>query len=381
MRNHLTPTITILLTLLLFLPPLATGSAALPTQREWMTNLVDTLGYAFGLPDKPTDLDYAKILDGRREFRFEAEDTRDPDDLIAINSFNNFGEFSGSGWVCAISAPTRTRLSFLLPFSGTYRFFASIRLSGHTVRAGGKSFLIEGPGTNFQRVDLGEIFLDAGQQTVEIDLVPNGSIDYIEFISPPLPRIAPLDGWQVNQPLTIDDMAVTVARALELEAMLPLSGETLTFEAEQIADPQSFVTDQRHLGEPSGGAWIRARTTATDLNLSFALKNSGVYEVFLRAEGDLPLRGCINHRDDWTNRFPSYLEDGSLGTWFLASGVHHLLVHLPPLGGVDSLTLKGKRFSGADYRTLIGLPQTDIISTPEQANRLLTLLARLHRLE
>ena len=143
--------------------PAPVMSAALPlTQRDLMTNLVDTLGYSFGLPDTPQDSDYSNLLVGGRSFRFEAETYRHPDDLVAINSFSSFGEFSGPGWVSAISAPTKLRMNFLLPHAGTYHLFAAVRLPGHTLTLEGQSWQINENYPKFHRVDLGEVTLNAG---------------------------------------------------------------------------------------------------------------------------------------------------------------------------------------------------------------------------
>ncbi|MDZ4184369.1 MAG: hypothetical protein U1D97_05240, partial [Desulfuromonadales bacterium] len=185
------------------------------TQRDLMTNLVDTLGYSFGLPDTPQDSDYNELLAGGRSFRFEAETFRNPEDLVAVNSFSSFGEFSGPGWVSAISTPTRMRMNFLLPQAGTYRLFAAVRLPGHTLMLEGQSWQIDDNFPNFTRVDLGEIVLNAGMKELAIAMPANGSIDYVELIAPPRAAIMPLAEWDLDAPLTYGDLAVTVLRALD----------------------------------------------------------------------------------------------------------------------------------------------------------------------
>jgi hypothetical protein len=353
-------------------------AAELPlTQRDLMINLVDTLGYSFGLPDTPQDSDYIQLLAGRRSFRFEAETYRNPNDLVAINSFSSFGEFSGPGWVSAISAPTKLRMEFLLPQAGTYHLFASVRLPGHTLTLEGQSWQINENNPKFQRVDLGEIALNAGMKALVIDMPANGSIDYIELLAPPLAAITPLNGWEPDAPLTYADLAVTVLRALDLQSLLPLAGENILIEAEESSADQSFRTDQRHLGEPHGDFWLRSGASGGVVTLPFSVETAAVYTLKLIAAGARSLAGTLDEREPWQADFPPYLQENTIGTWFLLPGQHQLKIELPARGGIDLLTLLKRRSTAADYRILAGLPADASVASTD-VNRLLTLLSRLH---
>jgi hypothetical protein len=363
----------------LALIPAPTVAAELPlTQRDLMTNLVDTLGYSFGLPDSPQDSDYRQLLAGGRSFRFEAETYRHSDDLVAINSFSSFGEFSGPGWVSAISSPTKMRMNFLLPHAGTYRLFTAVRLPGHTLMLEGQSWQINENHPNFQRIDLGEITLTAGMKELTIAMPANGSIDYIELLAPPLAAIMPLNDWEPDAPLTHADLAVTALRALDLQSLLPLAGESLRIEAEESSADQAFRTDQRHLGEPQSGFWLRSGAGGGVITLPFHVETTAVYTLNLIAAGAKSLAGTLDEREPWRADFPPYLQERSIGTWFLPAGQHQLKIELPPRGGVDLLTLLQRRATAADYRILAGLPADASVATND-VNRLLTLLSRLHR--
>lgn len=347
------------------------------TQRDWIVNLIDTLGYSFGLPDTPQDSDYIKLLEGGRVFRFEAETFRNPDDLVAINNFSTFGEFSGTGWVSAISSPTKMRMNFLLPHAGTYQFFASVRLPGHTLQLDDQIWNIEENHPKFHRIDLGKTTLNAGMKELEIAMPANGSIDYIEFLAPPLPSIMPLTGWDPNTTLSYNDLAVSAIRALDLESLLPLNSEKILIEAETIMQDKSLITDQRHLGEPHGGFWLRTGASGGEVALPFNVEVAAVYTLSLVAEGAKIFTGSLDNHQPWQSEFPSYLKENIIGTWFLSSGQHQLKIVIPPRGGVDLLTLLQRQSATTDYRILAGLPAHDTVRV-EDANRLLTLLARLN---
>ena len=350
------------------------------TQRDLMINLVDTLGYNFGLPDTPQDSDYSALLTGGRSFRFEAETCRNPEDLVAVNNFSFFGGFSGPGWISAINTPTKMRMEFLLPLPGNYRVFVALRLPGHLLTLEGQTWQINENYPKFQRVELGKISLNAGVKELTILMPANGSIDYIEFLAPPLPTIMPLTDWAPDAPMTYADLAVTVLRALDLQGMLPLQGEKVLIEAEQGSADKSFLSDQRHLGVPHGDFWLRSGAGGGVITLPFRVESGAVYSLDLIAAGTKSLTGTLDAREPWQVDFPPYLQERTIGSWFLPPGQHELSIELPPRGGVDLLTLVKRRSTAADYRILAGLPDAANV-TAKDVNRLLTLLARLHNRE
>lgn len=361
---------------ILLLPAAASEQPLL--QRDLMFNLVDTLNYSFGLPDSPEDSDYINLLAGLRSYRFEAETCRNPDDLVAINNFASFGEFSGTGWVSAVSAPTKMRMEFLLPQSGTYRLYASVRLPGHTLMLEGQIWQIDENNPKFERIELGEIRLNAGKKELTIAMPANGSIDYVELIAPPLPAITPLPEWEPSTPLTYADLAVTTIRALSLQNLLPMQSERILFEAEESPQGKPYLTDQRHLGEPHGGSWLRIGASRGKVTIPFRIEAAAVYTLDLTAEGASPLSGTVDNREAWQGEFPPYLKENTIGTWFLPAGQHELNINLPPRGGVDLLALQKRRSSPEDYRILAGLPSGENVRA-DDVNRLLILLARLYR--
>lgn len=357
---------------------LAAGEAPVPTQRDWMVNLADAMGWSFGLPDQPQDDDYLRIMDGDRILRVEAETSMEPTDVVSVKAYTTFGAFSGEGWVSGIATPTTAHLRFLLPWSGAYRLTAVLRLPGHRLSIDGRAFTADGR-EQFTPVELGELELPAGEHEAVVQLPANGSIDYLELQAPPLPPIRPLAGWQPEQPLSLDDMAVTAARVLGLEPLLPPAGEATLVEAETAgAFGGTEVTDIRHLGEPSGGGWVRAGAAGATIRLDFTPASAGAYLLSLRGAAGQPVPGALNDRSHFTVHFPPYLQNAAIGTHYLETGENTISLQLPPRAGIDSLTLEKRRSGGADYRRLIGLPaDTTAPPTEDGIDQLLSLLAAI----
>jgi hypothetical protein len=164
--------------------------------------LARTSGWSYGLPDEPQDPDYINILTGNREFRFEAEDVFSKDeDNVSIMSFQNFGAFSGQGWLNGAKEPTLTHLRFNLPISGEYLVKAHLRQEGHLFVIAGEQVTADAE-NKFTEVTIGRFELQSGAQEILVTLPVNGSIDYISLKAPNLAAITPDGGWQPDEPLT-----------------------------------------------------------------------------------------------------------------------------------------------------------------------------------
>lgn len=353
------------------------AETSLLTQRDWLVNLVDSLGGSFGLPDQPRDEDYLRLMAGRRSFRIEAEAAYQPGDAVAPKSYATFGPYSGSGWLSGTNIPTQTHLRFLLPLSGSFEAKVALRTPGHVLELGGQRFKVDGGG-QFEEIPLGPIKLRAGQQEMVVQLPPDGGIDYLELTATDLAPIRPLGGWRLDQPLTLDDLAVTTVQLLGLEALLPPRQEIRTIEAESTTRLDDLeVTSVSHLGEPSGGRWVRASGLPAQLQLGIDLPQDGVFALSLRGAAREPAALAINQRTLGTLQFPSYLGEVEAGVFSLPAGRTILSLTLPPRGGLDAIHLTPYESDGGHYRRLVGLPAEGITPSIEQMNRLLALLATI----
>ncbi len=346
-------------------------------QRDWMVNLVDALGWSFGLPDNPEDADYLKILEGSRNLRIEAEENHQPDDRVSVKSYATFGPFSGTGWLSGISTPTQTHLRFFLPLGGTYSINAALRLAGHQIELAGQTFTANGQ-DHFTLAELGAIDLEAGAHELTIQIPPNGAVDYLELKAPSLAAIHPLPNWNLDQPLSWEDLAVTAVQALQLQSLLPSAKPLQTIEAESAPPPQGAeITDIRHLGEPSQGRWVRAGPHAVSLDLPFRISRQGFYSLKLKGTGETPLGVALNGQPARPIQFPAFLEDRVLGDFFLEPGINHLQLDLPPRGGIDLLEIVPKKSNPDDFLNLVGLQGQTGRPSEAKMNEFLSLLAAL----
>ncbi len=347
------------------------------TQRQWMTGLVESMGWSFGLPDDPELADYLRILEGRRSLRIEAEEYKQPTDLVSVKRYGNFGPFSGEGWVSGVAAPTTLHLRFLLPLSGTYRVSAAVRLPGHRVKVGGQSFEIDG-GRELTETMIGDVKLSAGMQEIAVQLPPNGAIDFIELHAPAYVPVEPRGGWQPDAPLHLDDMAVTAVQAMGILAQLPPTGRQIRVEAESASRISGVdLTSTRYLGPPSSGRWLRAGTGAGRVILPFDINVTGAYRLQLVAVGEQELEFELDGRYRRVLQAGPYLSAIAAGAFPLEAGEHQVQVGLEPRSGIDLMILHELSNDSESYRQLAGLSGVDDSPTPELIDRTLELLAAI----
>lgn len=337
------------------------GHAEELTQRDWMIALVDAAGWSYGLPDEPQDPDYINILTGNREFRFEAEDIFAKDeDNVSIMSFNNFGAFSGQSWLHGRREPTTVQLRFNLPVSGNYLIKAHIREQGHLFKIAGEP-LTAGAENVFTEVTLGRFALQSGAQEILVTLPANGSIDYISLQAPNLAAITPNGGWQPDAPLSWQALQTTLLQLWNLAELFPADPAAIIVEAEDLQQSQAHVVDIPHLGQPSGGKWLRAGPLPAEVRFPLHLEKSGFYDLTLRALGN-PIQISIGDHQKLLLEAKPYLDDVTFKALFLFAGESHITLQLPPSGGIDYLRLAGRQIDASRAATLLDFEQK---ATPE----------------
>lgn len=371
------PRFVVLLCLLTLITPahLSAAEDAPLLQRDWMVGLVEALGWSFGLPDEPDDDDYLRILSGKRVFRYEAEALCHPDDMVSVKKYRAYGYCSGEGWLSGISRPTTAHLQILVPLPGTFEVTIRLRRPGHRIQIGEKFFPADA-GEMFENVKLGEVTLTAGFHDVTLLLPPDGAVDYLEFTASQLRPVEPPAGWQPDEPLRLSDLAVTASQLLGLEPWLLPNGKITVLQAEEAKlSSGATKTSIRHLGEPDGGAWVRAGNLAGRLSLVLEVE-PGVYRLIARGMGERPLWADIPGKLQRDVQFKPYLVDVELGFLHLEER-QRLTIELPPRSGLDHVRLEAYRDAPDDFLRLTGIAPHDGPVSVVQLDALLALLASL----
>jgi hypothetical protein len=366
----------VLLAVLLILSP---HPAQALTEKDWMVALVDSLGRSFGLPDEPNSEDYLNILSGKRNLRFEAEAVRAGADRVSILAFRNFGAFSGTGWLLGTSQPSKVHLRFVLPLGGHYLLSLTVGRAGHAIQVGEQHFTADGDERSFRKVEVGKLNLMAGPQEIVVTLPPGGALDCIDLTAANLPAIAPEGGWRPDSPLSWKTLVLTALQALGLEKELPRSDRSLSVEAEILTDiGGARVVEDAHLGQPSGGRWLRTVMQPAQVRVPLDILQSGFYDLELTVLGE-NLEVQIAGQQQISVAGQPYLTTVNIPPVFLAKGAHHLEVNLPPGGGFDRVVLKARQSDLTAMAAVLGLAVSGDAPTSADLDRLTARIVNITR--
>lgn len=335
--------------------PVAAKTAPLQLKEfDLARNLVDSLGFSEGLPPQPVEKDYLQILGGGRTFKFEAENTFDQQsDPVAVRDFPLYGAFSGKGWVHATTNPVAVHFKVFIPVTGKYTLNVTARGDNQLWSIAGKAFK-QSYGDKFTTIDLGEVFIPAGELEFNAVIQPAGAIDTFTFTAPAFAPIEPLAGWNPAKPLTAAALNETVAALLGLEPLLPVdsSFKTKVIEAASLPglSPRVHLTDKQIYGKPVAAQWVRAFQAVATVSVPLEIESSSVYTVRLRALGTTLTAG-FGQRAVTVAAKP-FLDWIDLGTFRLPKGTNTLTVELPPMGGIDVIEVTKKLSTPADYAAI-----------------------------
>lgn len=369
-----------LLLLLIFSVPLnafatAEASSPLSTQRDLITGLVESMGWSFGLPEKPETSDYITILEGRRNYKFEFEEVIIPSAKapLAPKEIRSFGPFSGKIWQRAPGHEVEAELSFLVPLSGRYEIKAALTRPGYRFRINGEELTADGS-RDFAVVTFGEVELKPGQQTARLVIPSRGGIDFLLLEAPPVQAIAPIGGWEPDKPLDHTVLAVVLAQTLELESFLPPLDNKTVIEAEEAPTPKGAICcDDRYKG-PIQGEWIKAGISSGNYSHLFEISQAGVYDLHLNILGKSPIDGLLNGRDHFRITPKPYFTTIHAGAFYLDQGVNQIDINLPSRGGLDRFIFRPRASAPEDYLRLAGIAD-GAAPNLEQLDRLLRLVA------
>jgi hypothetical protein len=250
-------------------------------------------------------------------------------------------------------------------------------MPGIKLQLAGREFSVKGT-DQFARQDLGEIDLPVGPTEIVVDLPPQAGLDYVELLASPVATIAPLGGWQPDQPLAVEDLALTVLQVLGLQAFLPAGSPGKLFEAEAVAAGQGLQQIRnRHLGVPSSGAWLRAGNQPVAVKVVIPPVESACYRLQVRGSSLQPVEFSLPGLLRQEINFGEALTTRSVGDFCVNNGSLELQVDLPAWAGLDSFELVRLDSSRARLLALAGLTDRSVALDSALINELLELVSSL----
>jgi len=325
------------------------------TQKTFVQAMFKQFLWEEGLPEKPADRDYLQILGGKRMFRYEAEVAyNEKTDRVSVNRSGLFGPFTGTGWLVGVSDRTAVHFTILLPIAGEYSLRAVIKGNGFVWNIGDRKFPADSGVQSFREVEIGRLSLKAGTVKLDVSVPPEGAIDSFVLIAPDYLPIKPLKGWRFKENLTAASLAEIAISMANLQTRLPMAstGKSVIISAAEVAQFAADVqrTNSGYLGAFTSQQWLRADFRGATIQIPLRVEETGFYEIAMNVLGEA-IAGTVN---DVPFRFEAkpYLEPVALGIFRLEEGDNRITLNLPPMGGVDTVTLIRKSTSVDDMLKL-----------------------------
>ncbi len=238
------------------------------------------------------------------------------------------------------------RLRFRMSGSAATPATAEIApLGGSTV----KSFAFT-PAASLGWVSGGAAHLDPGAYSAAIMLPAGCALEYVEVAPPCVSPIEPAGGWKPAAITSVDDVALTALRAMDLESELPPADTPLEVSGGEFApeDPTAVKT-----GASAGGLegiWLRAGGRGLRAIVTVNLPEAGLYTLsgFL-----VPGSGQSWVADGCRKEVVCPSTKGAawrpVMTQSFSAGRHTFAVTLLDASAVERLRLERKKDKAADY--------------------------------
>jgi hypothetical protein len=320
------------------------------TQAEWAVYMVQGLGLDWNLPPQATANDYVARLLWSTSIEFPATRTL-PGSSSSLTS-------DAADTSIGTDAPTAEALYRLSTVQeGDYNFRLSLAGGTAIFKVEDSVFEITQPEDDFRWVDLDRVSLDPGEHTVSVLLSEGARVQGLAIVPPCLRRIEPLGGWQPLEPLTFSELAVTLARALNLEYELPKLGPEIKLRGEEFEKVLELPVDDSVPESSDDPFWLTTGGNIVTARARFTVPEAGLYSVEARYLSSTPVRwvsnGCL--------KIVTCQLTGETGmhwtkvvTLDLEAGTHDLEITLPPKAALDQVVVQRRDPDIREYLNVVG---------------------------
>ena len=254
------------------------------------------------------------------------------------------------GAIIGSGTPTEALYEVAMLRAGEYGFRVKLGGGGAMLKVGDSAYEVFQPESELQWVDLNRVALDPGPHTMSLLLTGATRAEALSVTPPCLLPVEPLGGWQALEPLRYQEMAVTLAKALELESNLPAIGEPMTIKGEEFTRIMEFPFDGELEAVVDEPFWFSAGASIVTARARFSVREKGVYSIETRYVSTRPVRwivdGCLRVVTCPVTAPSRTRRSLALE---LEPGEHELNVTLPPGALLDKVDIQQRDGSGMEY--------------------------------
>jgi hypothetical protein len=251
------------------------------TQAEWAVYLAQGLGLDWNLPPNAKSNHYLARLQWTKSVEFQASSmlegsTATPSEDGSVRS--------------SLGSPAEALYEVAMLRAGDYGFRVKLAGGGALLKVADRSYELYQPESDSQWVDLSRVRLSPGSHKLSLMLPQGTSADAIGVTPPCMLPVEPTGGWNPLEPLRFQEMAVTLAKALDLEQNLPEMGDPITIRGEEFVRTLSFPYEEETTPVENEPFWLQTGGSIVTAVARFQVPEPGVYSIEARYLSARPVR-------------------------------------------------------------------------------------------
>jgi hypothetical protein len=343
------------------------------TQAEWAVYLAQGLGLDWNLPPNAKSNHYLARLEWTKSVEFQASQMLD----------GSTAQKAADGSIEAgTGSPAEALYQISMLRAGDYAFRVKLGGGGATLKIENRTFDLYQPEPQSRWVDLERVPLGPGGHNLSLMLTGGARAESLGVTPPCLLPVEPTDGWNPLQPLRFQEMAVTLAKALDLEQNLPELGEPLSLRGEQFTKTLVYPLETEAASGENDPYWLSSGGSIVTAIARFTVPEKGVYSIDARYISARPVRwnmdSCL--RVVTCPVIPSQVGRRRGLALELEAGPHEIEVTLAPGSKLDRVDVQRRDGSDKAYREVVEDEGFKIGDSSENVQRrdALSAARRLH---
>jgi hypothetical protein len=260
---------------------LGIAQSTVVTQAEWAVYLAQGLGLDWNLPANAKSNHYLARLQWTKSVEFHAAQMLEG----STASPSQDGSIQSS-----LASPAEALYEVSMLRAGDYGFRVKLAGGGALLKVADQAYELYQPGADSRWVDLNRVRLSPGSHKLSLILPQGTRADALGVTPPCMLPVEPSGGWEPLKPLAFDEMAVTLARALDLEQNLPAIGEPITVRGEEFVRTLSFPFEEAPAPVEAEPFWLMTGDAIVTAVARFQVPETGVYSIEARYISGRPVR-------------------------------------------------------------------------------------------
>ena len=319
------------------------AQSTIVTQAEWAVYMTQALGLDWNLPTNAKSNHYLERLDWTNSIEFPAAQMLEGSTATALEDGSVQSE---------PGEPSEALYEVSTLRAGEYGFRVKLGGGRAVLKVSRQAYELFQPDMSPRWVDLDRVALDPGAHPMSLLLIDGARAESLGVTPPCMTPIEPIGGWIPLDPLTFYEMAVTLAKALDLERNLPKLGDPIAIRGEDFRKTLIYpYTDELADVSEDDPYWLSSGGSIITAVVRFEVPEDGVYSIETRYISPRPIRWAM---DSCLRVVTCPVTATQIGrrrslALELAAGAHVLEVTLPPGAKLDRVDVQRRDGSPEEY--------------------------------